>query len=381
MAKKDILRPRLRGGRFENGAIPLEFLGDLAQLHKMVMDVAKWHYLQDHPTRQRVPSGFASAVEIQLSSLERGSAIPVISIFAIQETWRGELPYERYFSDAAESIIEYIRSAVQGFSESSNGHIRPKLLKHFINFGRNLRSDEFIEFQSTSGRTLVRFDQRIRMRILEFSDSRVAYTKKSAIRGAVSEYDQDKMSFEMQPIYGQKVSGRVHQQYHDILMDAFNGYQGDARALVEGVGKYDHQDRLLALESVERVTVLHPLDFHACLDEFRNMRDGWLEGDGKAPPHSGLDWLSEAFRRGYPDDIPLPYTYPTYEGGVQCEWTIGQFYIEIKIDLDARKGNWVRFNENSDFSVFEDEEILNLDDPSAWAWMAAKIRDTLERAE
>ena len=79
--------------------------------------------------------------------------------------------------------------------------------------------------------------------------------------------------------------------------------------------------------------------------------------------------------------VAFPGPRGGFEGGVQCEWTIAQFYIEIKIDLDARKGNWVRFDENSDFSVFEDEEILNLDDPSAWAWMAAKIRDTLERAE
>ena len=59
--------------------------------------------------------------------------------------------------------------------------------------------------------------------------------------------------------------------------------------------------------------MLDPLDVPARLDELRGMQDGWLEGDGKAPPHSGLDWLSGAFaKRGYPDDIPLPYTYPTF---------------------------------------------------------------------
>ena len=210
--------------------------------------------------------------------------------------------------------------------------------------------------------------------------------KKIAIRGEVTELDQASMTFKMRPIYGHnKVSGPVPKQYHDAFVKAFNGSKDDARVLIEGVVegevKHNRQDSPLAMESVERVTVLHPLDFHACLDEFRNMQDGWLEGDGKAPPHSGLDWLSDAFRRGYPDDIPLPYTYPTFEGSVQCEWTIGQFYIEIEIDLNTRKGDWIRFDENSDFSVFEDEEILNLDDPGAWDWMAAKIRDSLERAE
>ena len=210
--------------------------------------------------------------------------------------------------------------------------------------------------------------------------------KNIAIRGEVTELDQYGMTFKLQPIYGHnKVSGPVPDQYCDAFLKAFNGNKDHARVLIEGVaedvGKHNPKDGPLALKSVERVSILHPLDVPARLDELRNMQDGWLWVDGKAPPHRGLDWLSGAFERGYPDDLPLPYTTPTFDGGVQCEWTIGQFYIEIEIDLDTRKGDWMRFDEKSDFSVFEDEEILNLDDPSAWAWMADKIRETLERAE
>ena len=206
--------------------------------------------------------------------------------------------------------------------------------------------------------------------------------KKIAIRGEVTELDRDGMTFKMRPIYGhKKVSGPVPDQYCDAFLKAFKGYKDDARVLIEGVVKDNPQDGPLALESVERVTVLHPLDFHACLDEFRNMQDGWLEGDGKAPPHSGLDWLSEAFRRGYPDDIPLPYTVPTFDGGVHCEWAIGQFRFEIEIDLDSRKAEWLWYDKKT--NIFEDYEdkILNLDDPGAWAWMANRIRETVEQAE
>ena len=205
--------------------------------------------------------------------------------------------------------------------------------------------------------------------------------EKIAIRGAVTELDRGRMTFKMQPIYGHnKVSGPVPERYCEAFVAALNGDKGDARVLVEGEGKRSSQDSPLALESVERVTLLHPLDFHACLDEFRNLRDGWLEGDGTAPPHSGLDWLSEAFRRGYPDDIPLPYTAPTFEGGVHCEWTIGQFCLQIEIDLNARKGEWLWFDLNANFIEDYEDKLLNLDDPGAWAWMTDRIRETLERA-
>ncbi len=211
--------------------------------------------------------------------------------------------------------------------------------------------------------------------------------KKIAIRGEVTEFDRDGMTFKMQPIYGHnKVSGPVPEQCYDAFAAALNGHKDAARVLIEGVvegaGKHTTQDSPLALESVERVTLLHPLDFHACLDELRNLRDGWLDGeDGKAPAHSGLDWLSEAFRRGYPDDIPLPYTVPSFEGGVHCEWAIGQFRFQIEIDLDSRKGDWLWYDKKT--NIFEDYEnkILNLDDPDGWAWMANRIRETLGRAE
>ena len=208
-------------------------------------------------------------------------------------------------------------------------------------------------------------------------------SKKIAIRGEITELDNAGMTFNLQPIHGHnKISGPVPDHCYDALLKAFNGHKNNARVLIEGAvdgaANPAPKNRPLALKSVERVTLLHPLDFHASLDEFRNMQDGWYEGDGKAPPHSGLDWLSHAFRRGYPHDIPLPYTYPTFDGGVQCEWSIGQFYIEIEIDLHARKADWIRFKRKT--KVFEEEEILNLDDPSAWTWMADKIRETLERA-
>ena len=208
-------------------------------------------------------------------------------------------------------------------------------------------------------------------------------SKKIAIRGEITELDHAGMTFKLQPIHGpNKISGPIPEQCYATFLKALNGHKNATRVLIEGVvdgaGKRYRQGDLFGMESVERVTILHPLDVPARLDELRGMQDGWLESDGKAPPHSGLDWLSDKFQRLYPDDIPLPYTYPTFDGGVQCEWSIGRFCIEIEIDLHTRKGDWIRFERRADFY---EEETINLDAPVAWAWMADKIRETAERAE
>lgn len=62
------LSPRLEGDRFNEHAIPLELLKDLAVLEEMVIEVAKWWYLQDHKDRRRTPRGFTDGIALSLLS-------------------------------------------------------------------------------------------------------------------------------------------------------------------------------------------------------------------------------------------------------------------------------------------------------------------------
>ena len=121
----------------------------------------------------------------------------------------------------------------------------------------------------------------------------------------------------------------------------------------------------------ENPGVPHPLDVAARLAELRAMQDGWLDGDGVAPPHAGLDWLADSFQSRYPEDVPLPYTYPTPEGGVQMEWSLGPFEISLEIDLASHSAEWFWVEIPTDA---EGERMLNLDDATAWDWFASEIR-------
>ena len=148
--------------------------------------------------------------------------------------------------------------------------------------------------------------------------------------------------------------------------------------MVEGIGRSDWSNRAFSLESVDRINLLDPLDVPARLDEFRNMRNGWLEGDGRAPDHAGLDWLSDSFERHYPDDSPLPHTYPTLEGGVEMEWSFGSRSVILEIDLEKRLGDWLGFDKESDE---EDSYKLVMADNRGWKRIAAEIRRLSERHE
>ncbi len=96
-----------------------------------------------------------------------------------------------------------------------------------------------------------------------------------------------------------------------------------------------------------------------------------IQGYGKAPSHEGIDWLGDTLEREYLGDLPLPRIYPTPEGGVQMEWTLGRFGAELEVNLDDRVGEWLWTYIASEDA---DEESLNLDDSDSWSWLAAEIR-------
>ena len=190
------------------------------------------------------------------------------------------------------------------------------------------------------------------------------------------------MTFELQQIHGSKITGRMNHQHLDTIVEAFGRVpERDQGCTIDGIGKYNQENRLLSLESLEQVNFLDPMDVPARLDEMRNLSDGWAEGmqplnadrspASRAPRHEGLDWLSEVFEQIYPEELSNPYAYPTLEGGVQVEWSIAPHEATLEINLEEKTGEWHSINLDSDESTLED---IRLDD-QGWLEVIGKIKD------
>ena len=124
-------------------------------------------------------------------------------------------------------------------------------------------------------------------------------------------------------------------------------------------------------EAAEHTDTRDSLDISAQLDDLRLMKNGWLEGEGLVPPHEGLDWLSQAFTDHYPGNLPRPYLYPTEEGGVQAEWSLGPKEVSLEIELSSHSGEWhVLDMETNDVS----ERTLNIEDADDWKWLVEQIQ-------
>lgn len=106
------------------------------------------------------------------------------------------------------------------------------------------------------------------------------------------------------------------------------------------------------------------------LNELRSLQNGWLDGKGLAPACIGLDWLANEFASNYSTDLPQPFVYPTAEGGVQLEWTIGDHEASLEIDLTSHQAQWHCVNLKTESDSIRD---VDLDDVRNWTRLNDEI--------
>ncbi len=396
MSAELFLRLRLTGDRFEGHAIPLEFLKDLAVLEKMIVETAKAEFLKDRPGRQRVSPGFAKDIELKLTRIEEGSAVAFISLDGVPSLQFWNLTY---FERAREALVDAVGAAEQ--NRSITEHLPEKALRYVDKFVQNLRDDEAIEFTTPTRDTSAKLTKKSRQRLVlapvgddgPTEDAMVSgivsktisddlfveeLTEGTMVRGTVPEADQDNMTFEVQLFSGQKVTAPIPPQQLGTILEAFSGYKGGARILLQGVGRFDQVNHLLGFDSIEDVRPLDPLDITARLEELRSLKDGWLEGDGRALSYEGLDWLSRTFEQYYPENLPPPYLYPTEEGGVQAEWSLSPKEVSLEIEFGSHSGEWhVLDMETNEVS----ERTLNINNANDWKWLVEQIRQMNKEEE
>ena len=378
MANAGFLLSRLSGERFKDGEIPLAILSNLAILRNMIPEVAKWIFIKENPGCPHFPDDFTRAFDLKLATVKKGSSTAFITLVP-RHTQSAPVEslkvYRHYYERALDSIVEGVRHIDSTDESLVNGYIPVECLGYLIRISQGLHDNDCLEIGSPC-RQPARLTKQLRVS-LQRRLSAARIIQKVHLRGIVPEADQNKMTFQLQQVYGGKVTCPMQEQHRETIIKAFEGYKDDTRILVQGTGFYHKQNHLDNLKSVTHVRLLNNLDVPARLDELRHMEHGWLEGSGSAPPHDGLDWLADIFQRSYPDDAPLPHTYPTPDGGIQMEWSYADNRATLEINLQNRIGEWLFFNRRSDG---EDEKSLDLNSPDHWRWFIAKIRDKVVKS-
>lgn len=106
--------------------------------------------------------------------------------------------------------------------------------------------------------------------------------------------------------------------------------------------------------------------------ELSELKDGWLNGEGKAPSRGALLRLRNGSMYVYDARLPMPRIYPTIEGNISAEWSINGRELTAEIDLETGLGEWMEFNPaDSRVTVTADFDLSN---PDGWRVLNDLVR-------
>jgi hypothetical protein len=361
----EFLKPRLVGSRFEDHSIPVEVLKDWAAFEGLIVETARWLYLEGNHKRKRTPRGFAQSFSLHLSQVEPGSAIPV---FELPHAPGALVPdvFASWFEKARDRVLDTIEAVSQGLPVDD---LLPKpLLAYFDQFGRSLRDDEKIEFKRGETQPKVIYDRRVRKTLV--LKSATEYRSEESVRGAMSELNLENRTFILKLIGGERVTGYFSEELRNAAHDALGAY-GESLVMVEGAVVRDQSDNRKRIEQVTRIEPLDPLDVPARLEALSLLREGWMDGDGVKPEEVGLAWFAKAWVEHCPENVPLPYVYPTITGGIQLEWSFSVCAVSVEIDL-VKYAAELLASRTTDGEILE-EIAMNLSLPNDWKRLTERV--------
>jgi hypothetical protein len=157
------------------------------------------------------------------------------------------------FEQARVEIVAAIDQAARGITPALPNH----LLSYFDRFGRSLRIDESIVFDSETQKP-ISYTPLLRKRLVQLAQVET-WTEEVALRGRIPAINQDKLGFQLQLRDGTKLPAPLTDQHLAAVLDAVNGYRAGAHVLLQGVVKKDRLDHMQAFETVDVGLMTRPV--------------------------------------------------------------------------------------------------------------------------
>jgi hypothetical protein len=193
------------------------------------------------------------------------------------------------------------------------------------------------------------------------------------VRGYVSEMNHDTKTCQVVLCHEENKITVNYDRYESEILAAFNDYLKKGVAIqVSGTGIFSVQNnRLQKMKSISDIRLLEPLDVSVQIDELKKLRDCWFDEESQAPSHEALNWFIQIFDTYCVDSLPSPYIYPTYEGGIRMEWSIGSWELSLDVNLASHRGYWHALNTGN--SQAEDKD-LNLENEEGWNFLIQQVK-------
>jgi hypothetical protein len=138
----------------------------------------------------------------------------------------------------------------------------------------------------------------------------------------------------------------IDRGFQDEVSDALKEYGRDGCTVkVFGTGVFCKPNLLEKIEKAFHLVLLYSdrvlrlPDLEKRFTEIADLRDGWLDGTGKAFTAEFLQKARGFLNSVIREDLPAPYVYPL-EDAIRAEWSFGIFEVVLSINLDESVQLW-----------------------------------------
>lgn len=335
--KEPLLTPALRGGRFENGTLPLDFVADLTAYQTLLQKLAKHLYRLRHQVK-RVPHGFDSQIRLALAGVEPGST---------------RLPIERYLEPEAQcsfhqftelnsvldsllqessELAERTVAAIDAGQDPPRDFPRP-LLQYLVQLSRNLDESEGFTFDytRTERASAPRLTPRVARRIkaLQGSKRQERAEVQGTIRGgnalACEVFVEER---------GKRISCILSSVREAERWIRFTG----TPVAISGIGEFSTEnvlERISFVDNLALASTAPSLEWQ--LAQLRELKDDWYDNTSVAPSTEHIEFAFKLLSSLVSCDIPVPRVCPTPEGDIRAEWSLGHAEVSLTSEWEARQ--------------------------------------------